>query len=79
MADETTDVDIDDLEDLTEPYPAEHELVEDHEKFAGEDVDDSWLDTDGDGIPDHLDETPNGEETKTVHVEGELEITEGGN
>ncbi len=43
---------IDDLDDETEEYPAEHELVEDPESLAGEEVDDSFLDTDGDGIPD---------------------------
>ncbi len=55
---------IDDLEDLTEARPEDSETheVADIEALTGEEVDDSWLDTDGDGIPDHLDETPNGEE-----------------
>lgn len=51
---------IDDLDDLTEPYPADHELVDDPESLAGEDVDDSWLDSDGDGIPDYLDDDEEG-------------------
>ncbi len=43
---------IDDLEDVTEIYPADSELVEDAEALAGDDADDSFLDEDGDGIPD---------------------------
>lgn len=47
---------IDDLDDVTETYPADAELVEDAESLAGDDADDSFLDADGDGIPDELDE-----------------------
>ncbi len=50
------DPEIDDLDDVTETYPADAELVEDAESLAGDDVDDSFLDEDGDGIPDELDE-----------------------
>lgn len=50
--------DFDDTEDNdlagTEMYPADHELVEDPESLAGEEVDDSFLDEDGDGIDDRL-------------------------
>lgn len=48
------DEDLDGLEDVTEPYPADHELVEDPESLAGDDVDDDFLDEDGDGIDDRL-------------------------
>ncbi len=51
---------IDDLDDETEEYPADHELVEDPESLAGDEVDDSFLDTDGDGIPNDEDDSPLG-------------------